>query len=113
MADHIKITPAPGAYVVAAGAEELGRTEHALHLKEGSYPTATYVPRADVDMSRLEPSARRTSCPWKGEASYYSVRTAGGLLENAVWSYEAPLEDMAEIRGMLAFYPDKVSVTRA
>lgn len=112
MADHIKITPAPTQVTITAGDTELGTTSHALELKEGGSPPVLYIPRGDIDMSRLEKTARSSTCPWKGKASYYSIRTGTGLLENAVWSYETPLDDMAKIAGHLAFYPDKVTLTK-
>lgn len=112
MADHIKITPANGAVTIAAAGTALGVTDSALELAEGSYPPVLYIPRADVDMSKLERTARASICPWKGKASYYSIRTDKGTLENAVWSYENPLPEMQAIAGHLAFYPDKVSLTR-
>lgn len=105
MPDHITLTPAPGTHVIRAGATVIGRTDHAIRLKEGGGAPVFYVPRADVDMSMLERTARSTTCPHKGRASYYSVRTPGGLLENVVWSYEAPLKGMEGIAGHLAFYP--------
>jgi uncharacterized protein (DUF427 family) len=53
-----------------------------------------------------------TKCPWKGQASYYSIKGDFGMLANAVWSYETPKDDVAAIAGHLAFYPDRVKVTR-
>lgn len=112
MADHIKISPAAGSVTVSAGGTVLGTTTRALELREGRYPAVLYVPRADIDMTLLEKTPRSTGCPWKGKASYYSVRTDKGVLENAVWSYETPLPGVADIAGHLAFYPDKVTLTR-
>lgn len=112
MASHITITPIAEPVSVGAGGTPLGTSLRAVELKEGSYPPVIYVPREDVDMGRLRQTERTTTCPWKGKASYYSIATPGGLLENAVWSYESPLPDMAGIAGHLAFYPDKVTVTR-
>ncbi len=112
MADHIKIAPAAVPVTVTAGDTPLGTSRNALELKEGSYPPVLYIPRADIDMSKLEKTSRSSTCPWKGEASYYSIRTGTGTLDNAVWSYETPLADMAPIAGHLAFYPDKVTLTR-
>lgn len=112
MTDHIKISPATDSVTVTAGGTALGTTTRALELREGGYGPVIYVPRADIDMTRLQKTARSTRCPWKGEASYYSIRTDSGLLENAVWSYETPLEGVADIAGHLAFYPDKVTLTR-
>ena len=112
MSDHIKISPAAGSVTVTAGGTVLGTSARALELREGGSAPVLYVPRADIDMSRLDQTARTTRCPWKGEASYYSIRVEGTVLENAVWSYESPIEGVAEIAEHLAFYPDKVTLTR-
>ncbi len=112
MANHITITPIAGPVTVSAGGSALGQSRAALELREGSYPPVVYVPRSDIDMTKLHRTERASTCPWKGKASYYSVETPSGRLENAVWSYESPLSDMGQIAGHLAFYPDKVTVTR-
>jgi uncharacterized protein (DUF427 family) len=112
MADHIKITPAAGTYVIRAGGAVLGETKRALELKEGSYPAVIYVPREDMAMALLEKTDRSSTCPWKGAASYYSLTTPDGPLINAVWSYETPKAGVEAIAGHLAFYPDKVTVER-
>lgn len=83
-------------------------TTQALTLKEASYPPVYYVPRADADMSLLEPTDRSTHCPYKGDASYFTISADGSKADNAVWSYQAPYPAMAEIKGHLAFYPDMV-----
>jgi uncharacterized protein (DUF427 family) len=111
MASHIKVTQDPQSYLIAAGSTPLGQTAQALRMAEGSYPPVLYVPRSDVDMGLLQRTARQSTCPHKGLCSYYSITTPEGLLENAVWSYEAPIAGMEAIAGYLAFYPDKVSVT--
>ena len=108
---HITITAISEPVTVTVGGMTLGESHRALELKEGSYPPVTYVPREDIDMSRLVRTERATTCPWKGQASYYSVRTDSGVLDNAVWSYEDPIPDVAPIAGHLAFYPS-VTVTR-
>jgi len=105
MASHITLTPATVPHVIKAGDVVIGKTDHAILLKEGSAPAVIYVPRADIDMSMLEKTARATTCPHKGRASYYSVITPAGQLDNAVWSYETPIAGMEAIAGYLAFYP--------
>ncbi len=107
---YITITPQKRPLTITAGVTHLGETHHALELKEGSYPPVIYIPRADVDMALLVKTDRQTTCPHKGLCSYYSVKTPQGLLENAVWSYEAPIPGMEQIAGHLAFYPDKVTL---
>ena len=71
-------------------------------------PVVYYVPRKDVRMDRLARSEHQTQCPFKGAASYYSVK---GGPENAVWSYEQPYDEMLAIKDGLAFYPDKFEIT--
>ena len=64
-------------------------------------------------MAFLDPSETRTHCPHKGDASYFSIITKSQTLENAPWSYEDPKEDVARIKGHIAFYPsDTVTVER-
>ena len=98
---HITITPAEGRYEVRLGDVLIGATEAALQLVEGGGRPVIYVPRADMQMDLLQATSQRTSCPWKGQASYFSV----GAAQNVVWSYEAPKADVAAIAGHLAFYP--------
>ena len=112
MADRITLTPATGKHVVRAGDTVLGTTSQAIELREGGYGPVIYVPRADIDMSRLERTPRSTTCPWKGVANYYSVVTPTGRLDNAVWTYETPKAGVEGIAGHLAFYPS-VTVTPA
>jgi uncharacterized protein (DUF427 family) len=80
----------------------------ALTLREKSYAVVQYVPRKDVDMSVLERSAHTTFCPYKGDCAYYNILIDGRQSINAVWTYEAPFPAVAEIRGHLAFYPERV-----
>ena len=81
---------------------------HALVLTEASYKPVFYIPRADADMNLLKPSDHRTHCPYKGDASYFTIEAGGRHAENAVWSYEQPFPAMAEIKNYLAFYPNRV-----
>ena len=104
MAEPIYINPAKVRYRVRVGDMVIGETDHALVLDEANHDPVIYVPRADMDMTLLEPTARHSICPWKGEASYFSVRTPQGVLENAVWTYTDPIPARAAIRDHLAFY---------
>ncbi|HEX4789076.1 MAG TPA: DUF427 domain-containing protein, partial [Actinospica sp.] len=79
---------------------------------EASYPVAQYIPLADVDPSVLRRTATQSYCPYKGEASYYSVQTPGGTTEtDLIWTYEQPYDAVAEIAGHAAFYPDRAEIT--
>jgi uncharacterized protein (DUF427 family) len=109
--DHpITITRNPKRVRVTAGDIVIADSTNALTLKEARYPAVHYVPRSDAKMELLERTDRTTHCPYKGDASYYSVKAGGRTLENAIWTYETPFPAMTEISGHLAFYPDKVKI---
>jgi uncharacterized protein (DUF427 family) len=112
MVPHITITPAGGTVTVRANGAVIGESVRAVELREGSFPPVIYVPRADMAMALLDKTSRQTTCPHKGKASYYSIVTPGGTLENAVWSYETPNRGVEAIAGHLAFYTDRVTVER-
>ena len=109
--DHrITTRPAGKRVQVKAGGETIADSEDAVAMQEsmsGSTvaPVVYYIPRKDVKMDRLVRTSHQTHCPFKGQASYYSIRNGP---ENAVWSYERPYDEMTAIEGLLAFYPDKV-----
>jgi uncharacterized protein (DUF427 family) len=108
--DHpIMITPSKQRVRVRFGGKIIADTTQALTLKEASYPPVYYIPRTDADMSLLKATDRSTHCPYKGDASYFSISAGAGTADNAVWSYERPFPAMAEIKDHLAFYPDKVT----
>jgi uncharacterized protein (DUF427 family) len=107
---QIHIRPAQGTRTARAGGALIARSERALELIEGSYPPVVYFPREDVAMDLLDRTPRATTCPHKGEASYFSIVTPSVRLENAVWSYEAPRQHVGAIAGHLAFYPDRVTL---
>lgn len=110
MSRKFTVEPATGVHVVRAGGAVIAETARALILREEGYPPVTYFPREDVGMLFLEPSATRTTCPHKGIATHYHIAAEAGLIRDAAWSYEAPLEAAAAIAGCLAFYPDKATV---
>jgi uncharacterized protein (DUF427 family) len=107
--DHpITIEHNPARVLVTVAGRVLADTSHALTLREASYPPVQYIPREDVEMSLLERTRHASYCPFKGDASYYSIPVGGERSVNAVWTYEAPFAAVAEIAGHVAFYPDRV-----
>jgi uncharacterized protein (DUF427 family) len=109
--DHpITITSNPKRVRVSVGETVIADSTHALTLKEAKYPAVQYVPREDARMELLQRTDRVTHCPYKGDASYFSIRADGKVIENSIWTYETPFPAMAEITGHLAFYPDKVKI---
>ncbi|MCH8347075.1 MAG: DUF427 domain-containing protein [Proteobacteria bacterium] len=116
---YAEITPAKGTLSAAAraGGSLLAETTRALKLTEYHFgkvfPAVYYIPRQDIDFSRLVKNrGHSTHCPIKGEASYYSLKTDEGLVENIAWSYQAPLDHVALIKGFLAFDAKAVKITR-
>lgn len=111
--DHpITVTANPRRVVVRAGGRVIADTRAALTLKEAAYPAVQYIPRADADLSALERSDHHSYCPYKGEASYFSIPDLDQG-ENAIWTYETPYDSVAEIRDHLAFYPDRVTIVES
>ena len=93
---------------VVLGGETVARTTKARFLFETGLPVRYYIPRVDVRTDLLEPSGRRSACPYKGEAGYFSVRIGGRLHEDIVWTYPDPLPEVSKIKDLLCFYDEKV-----
>ncbi|KRS12363.1 hypothetical protein XM53_12055 [Roseovarius atlanticus] len=107
----ITIHKADGTWTVRAGGAVLVESKNALVLAEDGLNDVIYFPREDIAMAFLDESNHRTTCPHKGEASYFSIVTKSKTLENAAWSYEDPKPDVARIKDHLAFYSsDDVTV---
>lgn len=110
--DRITIKPAVGTWVVRTGGAVIAESSNALELTEGDYPPVIYFPREDVAMAFLDASEQTSTCPFKGEAGYFHIAAKSGQIDNAVWTYENPLDEVSEIAGYLAFYTDKAAVER-
>lgn len=101
---HIRIVKAQGKWTVRASGSVIAESVNALELLEGSREGVIYFPRADVAMAFLDASDTTTNCPHKGTATYYSIQAKSRVLEDAVWSYEDPVEGAAAIKDHLAFH---------
>ena len=86
----------------------VAETSRALVMEERGYPNVFYVPREDADQSLLIRTAHSTYCPYKGDASYFSIRVGDCVSENAIWTYEAPYDAVGSIKEYLAFYSARV-----
>jgi uncharacterized protein (DUF427 family) len=107
--DHpIAIEPNAKRVRVTFNGRIVADTRRALTLREAGYKPVQYIPRADIDMALFQRTTHATHCPYKGDASYFSLTVDGRASENAAWSYETPYPAMAEIAGCLAFYPGLV-----
>lgn len=107
--DHpITVAPAQAVVRVTAGGKTVAESSRALLLQEQGYPPVYYIPREDADMSMLVRTTHYSYCPYKGDASYYSIPAGGERSEYAVWTYENPYDAVASIKNHLAFYPTRV-----
>jgi uncharacterized protein (DUF427 family) len=109
--DHqISIAPSADRVLVRSGETTIADSQSTLVLRETNHPPVRYIPLADVDRSLLTPSELTTYCPYKGDASYYSILAGQDRGTDAVWFYDQPYPAVAEIKDHLAFYPDRVDV---
>jgi uncharacterized protein (DUF427 family) len=107
--DHpITVTANPARIVVTVAGKVVADTTRALALQESTYPAVQYIPIEDVDRTLIERTATRTYCPFKGDASYYSVPVGGDRAVDAIWVYETPYPAVAQIKDHVAFYPHRV-----
>ena len=112
--DHpITITPAKERVRVTFNGKVVADSKRALVLQEASYKPVFYIPREDAQMALFAKTTNATHCPYKGDASYYTIKIDGREAENAIWSYETPFPAMKEIEGHLAFYPNRVDAIEA
>lgn len=106
----ITLTPAGSRWRAHFAGHVIADSNDALILQETGFPPRVYFPREDVAMEYMSRSDASTRCPYKGDAAYYTILMDGHFAENAVWTYETPLADVAAIAGRLSFYPDRVEV---
>ena len=104
-AHRIETHPEERRVQVRIDGQTVADTQRALALTEGSLPTRWYLPREDIS-AELEPSDHRTTCPFKGEATHFAV----GSEDAVAWSYEDPIEQVSEIRDLVAFYNERVDI---
>jgi uncharacterized protein (DUF427 family) len=105
---HIEISTNGRRFRVIHQGVTFADTRESLTLAETGLPPVQYFPRADVNMARLSKSAHTSHCPFKGDATYYHLLTEDGPVENVVWSYENPFDQVAQIKCYLAFDPSRV-----
>ena len=109
--DHqISIAPSSDRVVVRSGETTIADSQSTLVLLETNHAPVRYIPLADVDRSLLAPSDLHTYCPYKGDASYYSI-IDGQRGTDAVWFYDQPYPAVAQIKDHVAFFTDRVEVT--
>jgi uncharacterized protein (DUF427 family) len=109
--DHpITVTAKTARMQVTYNGHVIVDSRRALELKEASYKPVLYFPREDADMAYFTRTEHSTYCPYKGQASYFTLLMDGRFAENSVWTYETPYPAMAEIKDLVAFYPNQVEI---
>jgi uncharacterized protein (DUF427 family) len=95
---------------VSVGEDLVAQTARPVLLFETSLPVRAYIPRGDLVAGHLAPSPTRTTCPYKGDATYWHVHAAGQRFPDAAWSYELPLAAAMKIAGYVCFAAEGVTV---
>jgi uncharacterized protein (DUF427 family) len=108
---NITIIPANRRIEVSVGGQKLAESDRALLLDETGLPPRYYIPRQDVRTELLRPTAHKTTCPFKGQASYWSAQVGEEIYKNLVWSYETPIPKAEQIAGLMCFYNERVELT--
>ena len=107
-AHRIEVRPGAQPVRIEIDGEVIAESRRALILEETRCPTRFYLPKTDVRMELLERTATHTHCPYKGDATYWSVQVGDRVVRDAAWSYEEPLPERTDIRGHLCFYASRV-----
>jgi uncharacterized protein (DUF427 family) len=104
---RIQTTPVEQSVRVFVRAELVAESNDVLRVDEDGHPPRYYFPLLAVHTDLLERTQTQTRCPFKGTASYFTLRVAGDPLTDAIWSYEDPYEEHQILKGRLAFYTEK------
>lgn len=110
MSNLVKLRTLSGTYSIRAAGAVLGESTDVIELSEGDLAPVLYVPRADLAMDFFDKTDHATTCPHKGDATYFTFQAKSGPFKNAAWSYENPIAGLEPIAGHMAFYTDKVTV---
>ncbi|MGI8430583.1 MAG: DUF427 domain-containing protein [Solirubrobacteraceae bacterium] len=102
------LEPSPKRVRVEIAGETIADSRQVLLLHETGHQPVYYFPPEDVHSELLEPTDRHTHCPLKGDASYYTIRVAEHVVENGAWYYPDPLEPAPPIKGLIAFYFNRI-----
>jgi uncharacterized protein (DUF427 family) len=108
---RITITPTDLQVEISVDGDKIAESRRPVLLQETGLPTRYYLPREDVRMELLRPTATETTCPFKGQASYWSVEVGGKVHDDLVWSYESPIPQAEGVAGLLCFFNERVDLT--
>ncbi len=104
----VDLEPSSKRVRVKLNGEVIADSNRTLIVRETKHDPVVYFPQEDVRFDCLEPTDHQTFCPFKGEASYWTLQVGDCVEENAVWSYEDPFDEVAGLKGYVAFYSDRV-----
>ena len=107
-AHTITIKPAERHVTVSLDGVKLAESDNAVVLDETGLPARYYFRPEDVRTEYLQPTATHTTCPFKGEASYWSVQVSDQVHKDLAWSYPEPIPAAEGIAGLLCFYAERV-----
>ncbi len=107
---EVKVLPYAGRVIVEVDGARIAETTHAMMVQETNHPPVYYVPIEDIDGDRLARSSHATRCPFKGIASYWNIVVGDHEIDNALWAYETPYDELLELAGLAAFYESKVTI---
>ncbi len=105
---RVNLDPSTARVRVSFAGEMIAESERTLMVRETKHTPVVYFPRDDVRFDLLEATSHVTFCPFKGEASYWTLRVGDRVEENVVWSYADPFDEVAGIKDYVSFYADRV-----
>jgi uncharacterized protein (DUF427 family) len=106
----ITITPSTTHVEILVNGLKVAASDRPVLLDETGMPTRYYLAPEDVRSDLLRRTNFHTTCPFKGQASYWSLALADETLDGIVWSYEEPLPGAEAIAGLLCFFPERVEM---
>jgi len=108
---EVKVSAFKGEVIVHADGTEVARSSSALLVNETNHGPVHYIPIEDVNATCLRDSSHVSRCPFKGKARYWNIRIGNHEIDNALWGYEMPYDEVLELAGLVAFFPNKVAIT--
>jgi uncharacterized protein (DUF427 family) len=107
----IELQPHTGSARILWNGQVIAKSDHALKLLERNHDAVFYFPQSDVSLDVLERTDHATHCPYKGDASYWTLRSGDSAADNAVWAYESPIDVVDGVKDLMAFYLDSMGQT--
>lgn len=99
-----------GVVTVHADGVEIAKSKDTMMVTETNHAPVYYMPIEDVKGEHLKDSNHVTRCPFKGKARYWNVRVGNHEIDNALWAYETPYDEVLELAGLAAFFANKVEI---